>query len=122
MIVAAHALVYVDDADAARAFLRDVLDLRYVDSGDGWLIFALPASELAVHPAGAGKQDRTELYLVCDDLEATMKELKAKGVEFTTPVSDEGWGLLTHLRIPGGGELGLYEARHASPLAEISGR
>jgi catechol 2,3-dioxygenase-like lactoylglutathione lyase family enzyme len=122
VIVAAHALLYVEDAEAARAFFRDVLGLRSVDSGGGWLIFALPPSEIAFHPPATGKEGGTELYLVCDDLATTMKELEAKGVEFTTPVSDEGWGLLTHVRIPGGGELGLYEAKHASPLAEIGGR
>ena len=81
----------------------------------GWLIYALPPAELAAHPADAG--GRHELYLMCDEIEATVAELKAKGVEFTAPVSDEGFGLLTSLKLPGGGELGLYEPRHPIPHA-----
>jgi len=117
VIAAVHALVYVEDADAARVFFRDVLELESVDSGDGWLIFALPPAELAFHPAEPGTEaPRTELYLMCRDLDATIARLEAKGVEFTAPVTDERWGLLTFLRLPGGGELGLYEPRHPSPL------
>ena len=96
-----------------RAFLRDTLGFASVDAGGGWLIFALSPAELAPHPAEAG--DRHELYLMCDDIEATMEELKTKGVEFTRPVSDEGWGLLTAFAIPGGGELALYQPRHPTP-------
>ena len=115
MITGAHAIVYTEDADALRAFLRDVLGFPSVDGGGGWLIFGLPPAELAAHPAdGAG---RHELYLMCDDIEATVDELKAKGVEFARPVSDEGWGLLTAIELPGGGELGLYEPKHPTPLA-----
>jgi catechol 2,3-dioxygenase-like lactoylglutathione lyase family enzyme len=114
MINAAHAIIYSDDAEATRAFLRDVLGFgKHVDAGDGWLIFALPPAEVAVHPDEHG--GRHELYLMCDDINATVAELKGKGVEFTTPVSDQGWGLLTSLKVPGGGELGLYQPRH--PLA-----
>lgn len=114
MITATHAIVYADDAEAARAFLRDVLELPHVDAGDGWLIFQLPPAELGVHPTGggAGAGGRHELCLMCDDLAATMRELGAKGVEFTGPVTDRGFGLLTTLRVPGGGELALYEPRH----------
>jgi catechol 2,3-dioxygenase-like lactoylglutathione lyase family enzyme len=111
VITGAHTIIYTEDADAARVFFRDVLGLPYVDAHDGWLIFKLPPGELALHPTapGAGKH---ELYLMCDDIKATVDQLADKGVEFTTSVSDEGWGLLTSLRIPGGGELGLYEPRH----------
>jgi catechol 2,3-dioxygenase-like lactoylglutathione lyase family enzyme len=113
VIAGAHTIVYAEDADAARAFLRDVLDLDAVDGGDGWLIFALPPGELACHPGDAGGH---ELFFMCHDVEATVKELRQRGVEFTTPVSDEGWGLLTRLAVPGAGEIGLYQPRHPSPL------
>ncbi len=114
MIAGTHSILYADDADQARAFLRDVLGLGHVDVGDGWLIFRLPPGELGVHPAGeAGPSSgRHELFLLCDDIEGTITELTAKDVEFTTAVSDEGWGLLTMMRIPGGVEIGLYQPRH----------
>src|SRR5437868_2328598 len=105
-----HALIYSSEPDQMRAFFRDVLELPSVDAGGGWLIFTLPPAELAAHPAEEG--GRHELYLMCDDIQTTIAELEAKGVEFTRPVSDEGFGLLTSLRVPGGGELGLYEPRH----------
>ena len=110
MITGAHTIMYATDADAARAFLRDVLGLSNVDAGGGWLIFRSPPAELAVHPAA--EAGRHELYLMCDDLEATMADLSGKGVEFTGGVTDAGWGLLTTLRVPGAGEIGLYEPRH----------
>jgi catechol 2,3-dioxygenase-like lactoylglutathione lyase family enzyme len=110
VITGAHTIMYAADADATRAFLRDVLGLSNVDSGNGWLIFRSPPAELAVHPAA--EPGRHELYLMCDDLEATIAELTAKGVEFTAGVSDQGWGRLTTLRVPGAGEMGLYEPRH----------
>jgi catechol 2,3-dioxygenase-like lactoylglutathione lyase family enzyme len=109
-ITGAHTILYAHDADAARAFLRDVLDLPHVDAGGGWLIFRLPPAEVAVHPADTS--GAVELYLVCDDVEATVADLTGRGVEFESPVSDQGWGLLTTIRLPGGGRLGLYEARH----------
>jgi predicted enzyme related to lactoylglutathione lyase len=109
MITAVHTLVYADDPEQARAFFRDVLGWPHVDAGGGWLIFRAPPTEIAVHPADGNKH---ELYLMCDDIEATMAELEAKGVEFTGPPSDEGWGLLTALRVPGGGELGIYQVKH----------
>jgi catechol 2,3-dioxygenase-like lactoylglutathione lyase family enzyme len=115
VITGAHAIVYSNDADADRAFFRDVLGFPSVDAGGGWLIFALPPAELAAHPADVG--GRHELYLMCDEIEATVADLQAKGVEFTAPVSDEGFGLLTSLKLPGGGELGLYEPRHPIPHA-----
>jgi predicted enzyme related to lactoylglutathione lyase len=113
MIVGVHALISTEDAEALRAFLADVLELPSVDAGGGWPIFALPPAELAPHPGERG--GAIELYLMCDDIEATVDELRAKGVELSRPVSDEGWGLLTALMLPGGGELGLYEPRHPSP-------
>ena len=116
MINGVHAIIFGKDADATRAFFRDVLGFSSVDAGGGWAIFALPPAELAAHPA---EESRHELYLMCDDIEATVAELKTKGVEFTSPVKDEGWGLLTSLVVPGGGEIGLYEPRH--PVAHSAG-
>ena len=110
MISGVHAVIFTKDADGLRAFFRDVLEFRSVDAGGGWLIFALPPAELAAHPADQG--GRQELYLMCDDVAATVDELSRKGVEFTGPISDEGFGLVTAIRLPGGGELGLYEPRH----------
>ena len=113
-ITGVHALIFTERADELRAFLRDVLGFPAVDAGGGWLIFALPPAELAAHPTeGAGHR---ELYLMCDDIEATVEQLKSKGVEFTYPISDEGFGLLTALRLPDGGELGLYEPRHPTAI------
>ncbi|MPZ83392.1 MAG: extradiol dioxygenase [Actinophytocola sp.] len=111
MITGAHSIIYASDAEAARTFLRDVLGLSNVDAGGGWLIFRSPPAEVAVHPTGDAV-GRHELYLMCDDLEATMAELAAKGVAFTSEVSDQGWGRLTSLAVPGAGSLGLYEPRH----------
>jgi catechol 2,3-dioxygenase-like lactoylglutathione lyase family enzyme len=121
VIAGVHALLYVDDAEAARAFLRDVLGFRYVDSGEGWLIFALPPAELGIHPGpgwGRAVGDH-ELFLMCHDVERTVDELKSKGVEFVSEIEEEEWGRSIRLRIPGGVEMGLYEPKHASPLAEF---
>jgi catechol 2,3-dioxygenase-like lactoylglutathione lyase family enzyme len=118
VITGAHVTVFAQDAEAARAFFRDVLDLECVDAGGGWLIFALPPSEVAFHPAGpppVPEGGHHELYLMCDDVRATVADLESRGVEFAAPVSDEGFGLMTRLRVPGAGELGLYEPRHPSP-------
>jgi predicted enzyme related to lactoylglutathione lyase len=114
MITGAHAVLYSRDAEALRAFVGDVLGFAGVDAGGGWMIFALPPAEVAAHPDEQG--GRHQLYLMCDDIEATVTELEAKGVEFTGPVKDVGWGLLTAMKVPGGDELGLYEPRHPSPL------
>jgi catechol 2,3-dioxygenase-like lactoylglutathione lyase family enzyme len=109
VITGAHVIVYSSDAEADRAFFQDVLQYPSVDAGGGWLIFKLPPAEVAVHPAeGAGAH---ELYLMCDDVNATVDDLKAKGVTCGA-ISDEGWGLLTSIRLPGGGDLGLYQPRH----------
>ena len=110
MINGAHVIVYSRDADADRAFVRDVLGFPHVDVGGGWLIFKLPPAEVAVHPAD--EHVVHELYLMCDDITRTVADLRAKGVE-VAEVSDQGWGLLTTVRLPGGGDLGLYEPRHA---------
>lgn len=91
MIAAAHTIIYAEDVEQARAFFRDVLSLPAIDSGDGWLIFELPPGELALHPASAATSGRHELFLMCHDIEATVRQLEEKGVEFTVPVSDEGW-------------------------------
>ncbi len=116
MIKWVHAIIYSRDAEADRAFFRDVLGWRWADAGGNWLIFALPPSELAVHPTDDA--ERHELYLMCDDVAATVEELRAKGVEIVRPVSEEAFGLVTAIRLPGGGEVGLYEPRHATPLAD----
>ena len=112
-IVGAHAVIHTSDADGVRALLRDAIGLPHVDAGKGWLIFALPPAEVAVHP-GEGPA-RAELYLMCDDIHATVAELRAKGVETTGPVADRGWGLVTGIALPGGDSLGLYEPRHPRP-------
>jgi catechol 2,3-dioxygenase-like lactoylglutathione lyase family enzyme len=116
MITAVHAIVYAEDADATRVFFRDVLALPNVDAHDGWLIFKLPPAELGIHPsANPGPPAiRHELFLMCDDIARTVEDLTARGVEFLSPVTDRGFGLVTSLRIPGGGELGLYEPKHAT--------
>ncbi|WP_262287191.1 VOC family protein [Micromonospora sp. MA102] len=110
MISGAHVIIYSRDPEADRAFFRDTLNYGHVDAGHGWLIFTLPPAELAVHPTEGAPAH--ELYLMCDDLAATMADLAARGVEFTIPVTEERWGLRTALRLPGGSELGLYEPRH----------
>lgn len=109
MINGTHLVIHSADPKADRAFFRDVLEYPHVDVGHGWLIFKLPPAELGIHPADAPSH---ELFLMCDDLEATIAELEAKGVDFTQPVTDAGWGLRTTLRLPGGSELGLYQPRH----------
>jgi catechol 2,3-dioxygenase-like lactoylglutathione lyase family enzyme len=110
VITGAHVIVYSRDADADRAFFRDVLEYPNVDAGGGWLIFKLPPAELAVHPSDGPAGH--ELYFMCDDVEATMRDLRAKGVQFTQDISEERWGRLTRFRLPGGGEVGLYEPHH----------
>ena len=113
MINGIHAIMFSPDAEQLRDFLRDVLELPSVDAGGGWPIFALPPAELAAHPTeGSGSH---ELYLMCDDLRATMTALEAKGVEFSRPVSEERFGLLTAIALPDGAELCLYEPRHPRP-------
>jgi catechol 2,3-dioxygenase-like lactoylglutathione lyase family enzyme len=112
VITGTHAVLYSADAPADRAFFRDVLGFPYVDAHDGWLIFAFPPAEAGVHPADAPRQ---EVYLMCDDVRATVAELTAKGVTFAGDVTDAGFGLLVEIRLPSGAKLGLYEPKH--PIA-----
>jgi predicted enzyme related to lactoylglutathione lyase len=114
VITGMHAIVFSPAAEKVRAFFADVLGLRSVDAGGGWLIFALPPAELAVHPADG--EGRLELYLMCDDIHATLAELRGKGAEVAQDVSDQGWGLLAAIRLPDGSEFPIYQPRHASPL------
>lgn len=118
MITGVHALVYSPAAEQDRAFFRDVLGWPSVDSGGGWLIFALPPAELGVHPIDG--EPRHELYLLCDDIEQTVRELELKGVEFMGPVTDVRFGLLATMRLPSGSKLPIYEPKH--PLAIGLGR
>ena len=113
MITGIHAIVFSPDAVKVRAFLADALNLRSVDAGGGWLIFALPPAEVAVHPTDGAS--RHELYLMRDDIQATLAELRAKGVEVARDVTDQGWGLLAAIRLPDGGEFPIYQPRHPSP-------
>jgi catechol 2,3-dioxygenase-like lactoylglutathione lyase family enzyme len=110
MITGAHLVLYTKDAEADRAFFRDVLGFKNVDAGHGWLIFRLPPAEAAMHPAE--HNDRAELYLMCDDLNAEIAELVKKDVVFEEP-HRERWGTVASIRLPGGGRLGLYEPSHA---------
>ena len=114
MIDGAHIVIYTTDPEADRAFFRDILGFERVDAGHGWLIFALPAAESAFHPAE--ENNRHELYLTCDDLTAEVAALRAKGAE-CGEVVETRWGMLTKFRLPGDGEIGLYEPRHPRPAA-----
>jgi hypothetical protein len=114
MITGAHMIIYSTDAEADRASIRDVLGLPHVDAGEDWLIFALPPAEPAVHPAAAN--DRHELYLICDDITAFVDEMQGRGIP-CSPIEQQSWGLLSRVGLPGGGSLGVYEARHARPQA-----
>jgi predicted enzyme related to lactoylglutathione lyase len=113
MIIGLHAIVFTKEAEATRSFLGEVLGLASVDAGGGWMIYRLPPAEIAAHPAEGSEPPG--LYLMCDDIHATVDELERKGVKVLRPVDNEGWGLLTAIEIPGGGELGLYEPRHPLP-------
>jgi len=112
MLIGAHTIIYSKNAEADRAFLQDVLGLPNVDAGGGWLIFALPASEVAIHPADGDAKH--ELYLMCGDISDFIEVMKRRGIE-CGPVMHERWGLLTQLQLPGGGQLGVYEPRHPRP-------
>lgn len=128
MINGSHLLLYSNDADADRAFFKDVLDLTSVDAGRGWLIFALPPAEVAVHPTdeddakdpGAARMLGAHLYFMCDDLEATMKQLAARRA-ICTPVATERWGIRTTIQLPSGGEVGLYQPSHPTALGLARG-
>lgn len=110
MIGGMHTIFYSKNADAVRAFFRDVLELPAVDAGHGWLLFAAPPAEVAVHPAE--KSGRIEVYLMCAGLDETVAKLKKRGVEFPEAPTEQGWGRLTHLKLPDGQTLGLYEPHH----------
>jgi catechol 2,3-dioxygenase-like lactoylglutathione lyase family enzyme len=116
MIFGGHVVVYSKDAVADRAFLRDVLGLASVDAGHGWLIFALPPAEVAVHPAE--ENDRHELYLMCDDLRAEISALGKKGVR-CSDMQEARWGSIAKIRLPGGGEVGLYQPKHPTALSLV---
>jgi hypothetical protein len=113
MILGAHAIIYSKNSGADRAFLRDVLGFSSVDAGHGWLIFALPPAEVAVHPAE--DTNRQELYLMCDDLKGEMAALRQKGVQ-CGDVQEARWGSITKITLPGGGEIGLYQPKHPTAL------
>jgi len=112
MINGAHVVIYSKNAEADRAFFQDVLRFNYVDVNHGWLIFKLPPAEVAVHPSD--ENDTHELYLMTDDLEAEIRAVKKAGVD-CEPASQQSWGRSTRIRLPGGGSLGLYQARHERP-------
>ncbi len=114
MLTGAHSIIYSTDPEADRRFLRDMLGLPYVDTGEGWLIFGLPPAEAAVHPSE--RNDVHELYLICDDIEAFVRRMNSQDVT-CSPVEQQSWGLITHLSLPGGGKLGIYQPRHARPKA-----
>jgi catechol 2,3-dioxygenase-like lactoylglutathione lyase family enzyme len=117
MIFGAHVIVYSKDAEADRAFFRDVLGFKSVDAGHGWLIFALPPAEAAFHPDE--ENDRHELYLMCDDLKAEVSALRKKGVA-CSEIQEARWGSITKIKLPGGGEIGLYQPKHPTALALTS--
>jgi catechol 2,3-dioxygenase-like lactoylglutathione lyase family enzyme len=113
MIIGAHSIIYAADAERTRAFFRDVLGFPYIDVHEGWLIFRLPPGELGIHPIEPSDSGRHELYLMCDDIEQTVQDLKGKGVEFSGDITSAGFGRVITLKVPGGGELSLYQPRHA---------
>ncbi len=112
MITGGHSVIYSKDPAADRAFFRDVLKLKHVDAGGGWLIFALPPAELAFHPAD--KNNVHDFYLLCDEIDVFVAEMKAQEVE-CDQIQEQSWGLLTHIALPGGGKLGVYQPRHPRP-------
>ena len=112
MIIGAHSIIYSKAPQADRVFLQDVLELPSVDVGEGWLIFGLPPAEVAVHPSD--ENDVHELYLMCDDVEAFVEAMSKRTIR-CSPVQNQGWGLLTHVMLPGGGKIGVYQPRHARP-------
>ncbi len=112
MIHGAHVILYSKDADADRAFFRDVLGYPFVDAGHGWLIFALPPAEIAVHPSD--ENDVHEIYLMCDDVRALVAEMSKHHVA-CSPIEEQRWGSITRVTLPGGGKLGIYQPKHPSP-------
>lgn len=116
MLTGAHVILYSADADADRAFLRDVLGMEHVDAGGGWLIFALPPAEVAVHPTEG--RPTSEFYLMTDSIGELLERLDASGVEIVRPPNDEGWGILASIRMPSGAELPVYEPRHPTAIGD----
>jgi predicted enzyme related to lactoylglutathione lyase len=114
MLTGLHAIVFSKEAERVRAFFGETLGLSSVDAGGGWPIFAMPPAELAVHPSDG--ETSHGLYLMCDDIEATLDELRAKGVEIAAGPTEAGWGLLASLRLPDGSELPIYQPKHPSPI------
>jgi catechol 2,3-dioxygenase-like lactoylglutathione lyase family enzyme len=114
MISGAHIVVYSNNAEADRAFFRDILGFKSVDAGHGWLIFALPPAEAAFHPSN--ENGVHELYFICDDLQAEIASLAQKGVT-CSDIEEARWGSITKMRLPGGGEVGLYQPKHPTALA-----
>ena len=118
-IIGAHVLLYTSEPDAVRALLRDVFGWSHVDTGDGWLIFALPPAELGVHPAEGPTFDtgvRHQFTLMCDDISATIADLRTRDVEIRGEPEDEGWGITTTIVLPGGLDVMLYEPRHPTAI------
>jgi predicted enzyme related to lactoylglutathione lyase len=115
-----HAILYSRQAESVQAFFRDVLELPFVDAGEGWPIFAGPPMELAVHPTA--EEPEHELYLMCDDVHALTAKLAERGIEMTMPIADRGWGLVTSLRLADGEEIGLYQPKHPSPIQHDGAR
>jgi hypothetical protein len=112
MIIGAHSIIYSTNAEADRAFLRDVLKFPHVDVGGDWLIFGLPPSEVAVHPSD--KNNVHEFYLICDDVQAFVGEMRKHNIA-CSEIRHMDWGSLTQITLPGGGKLGIYQPRHARP-------
>ena len=116
MIRGVHTMFYTSQAEELRAFLRDKLNFPFTDVGDGWLIFSLPEADMGCHPADpkeGAPSGRHDISFYCDDIERTVAELRARGVEFTEPVTDRGYGLVTHFKVPGGFQIQLYQPRYA---------
>ena len=110
MFTGVHSLIFTKDAEAARAFFRDVLEFPWVNAGDGWLVFALPPTEVGLHPED-GDRDH-ELHLLCDDIHATVARLQAKGVKLVEPIHEEEWGIATRIEVPGDAWIGIYQPKH----------
>jgi catechol 2,3-dioxygenase-like lactoylglutathione lyase family enzyme len=115
MIKGMHAMFYSSEAEALRAFLRDKLGMGATDVGEGWLIFDAPEADLGVHPT-EGKDPPSgtaDISFYCDDIAATVSEMKSRGVEFVHDVEDHGYGLVTHFKVPGGFKIQLYQPRYS---------
>ena len=120
MINGAHAIIFSTNPAADRAFLRDVFKFPHVDAGEGWLIFSLPPTELAVHPSG--QNDKQELFLLCDDIQVFVQEMAQQNINYSI-IQNQSWGQITYITLPGGGKLGVYQPTHARPEAlDQSGR